>query len=436
MVQASATLDRPPGPSILPILSVNFVGMLGFSIVVPFMVFLVTKWGGNALVYGAVASTYSIFQLIGAPILGRWSDRYGRRKVLLLSQLGTLVSWAIFLIAFTLPLDEIMKIDSAVFGQFALTLPLIVMFVSRALDGLTGGNVSVANAYLADITTDETRSRNFGRMSISTNLGFVVGPALAGLLGGTIYGEVLPVFAGFLISAVASALIAFGLEDRPMHSLSEDPTVKNAAKVYGQGNKECFKLAHSGEISTRGILALPNMAVLLAVYFLVMFGFSFFYAGFPVYAAQGLGWSVSEAGSYFATLSVATVVAQGPVLAFVSGRIADKTLVTIGALVLATGFSLLLSGNMVMIYLAALFIALGNGVMWPTFMAVFSRAAGERYQGAVQGLAGSLGAAASILGLLGGGLLYGAIGAGVFLAAACVIALVALLSALCRADQA
>ncbi|MDH3691775.1 MAG: MFS transporter, partial [Gammaproteobacteria bacterium] len=89
--------------SLLPILSVNFVGTLGFSIVLPFLVFLVTKWGGNALIYGLLGATYSAFQLIGAPILGRWSDRYGRRKILLLSQLGTLLSWMIFLGAFLLP---------------------------------------------------------------------------------------------------------------------------------------------------------------------------------------------------------------------------------------------------------------------------------------------------------------------------------------------
>ena len=154
--------------SLLPILSVNFVGTLGFSIVLPFLVFLVTKWGGNALVFGLIGATYSIFQLIGAPILGRWSDKYGRRKILLLSQIGTLLSWAIFLLAFFLPVRIISEIDSTLFGQFSLTLPLVILFVARAADGITGGNVSVANAYLADITSEADRSKNFGRMPVST----------------------------------------------------------------------------------------------------------------------------------------------------------------------------------------------------------------------------------------------------------------------------
>ena len=85
--------------SLYPILSVNFVGTLGFSIVLPFLIFLVTRFGGNALIYGIMGATYSAFQLIGAPILGKWSDLQGRRKILLLSQVGTLISWFIFLLA-------------------------------------------------------------------------------------------------------------------------------------------------------------------------------------------------------------------------------------------------------------------------------------------------------------------------------------------------
>ena len=105
----------PEQPSILPILSVNFVGTLGFSIVVPFMVFLVAKWGGNAIIYGVAASTYSVFQLIGAPILGNLSDRLDRRVVLLMSQLGTLLSWVIFLIAFAVPTSALLEVKQKLY---------------------------------------------------------------------------------------------------------------------------------------------------------------------------------------------------------------------------------------------------------------------------------------------------------------------------------
>ena len=104
MLSVANIIERPASQvSIAPLLAVNFVGTLGFSIVTPFLVVLVTKWGGNAVVYGILAATYSFFQLFGAPVLGKMSDAIGRRRVLLLSQLGTLLSWGVFLVAFALP---------------------------------------------------------------------------------------------------------------------------------------------------------------------------------------------------------------------------------------------------------------------------------------------------------------------------------------------
>src|SRR6187200_559379 len=160
---------------IFPLLLVNFIGTLGFSIVLPFLVFLVMKFGGNAVVYSLLAAIYPAFQLIGAPILGKWSDIYGRKKVLLVSHGGTLIGWIFFLFALFLPIDNLFSITSPLIGTIVITLPLLVLFLARSVDGITGGNISVANAYLADISTDEDRSKNFGKMAISSNLGFIVG---------------------------------------------------------------------------------------------------------------------------------------------------------------------------------------------------------------------------------------------------------------------
>ena len=107
-----------------PILLVNFIGTLGFSIVLPFLVTLVLKFGGNAVVYGVMGATYSAFQLVGAPILGRWSDVYGRRRILLLSQAGTLASWVVFLAALYLPATALANVNSTMLGKFVLTVPL------------------------------------------------------------------------------------------------------------------------------------------------------------------------------------------------------------------------------------------------------------------------------------------------------------------------
>ena len=407
--------------SLLPVLSVNFVGTLGFSIVVPFLVFLVTKWGGNAIVYGLIGATYSAFQLIGAPILGRWSDRYGRRKILLLSQLGTLVSWLIFLIAFFVPVRIVGVIDSTTLGQFTLTLPLVLLFLARATDGITGGNVSVANAYLADITDEEDRTKNFGRMALSGNLGFVLGPALAGLLGATIYGAVLPVVAALLISIVATLIIVFGLKESDPCILTRAPSPRNMHKVFGQDHRECYSIRDPEKVGFRTILKISHVPRLLGVYFLVTLGFSFFYIGFPVHAVNELRWTITDIGMFFAYLSLVMVFVQGPVLARASNKLSEGALAFGGALILTIGFICLFWEAIPVIYLAATLIALGNGLMWPSVMAMLSNAAGDMHQGAVQGAGGSIGAIAGIVGLIAGGLLYNWLGAWVFVIAALVV---------------
>lgn len=428
---AGETEHSPGGTDqpLLPVLAVNFVGTLGFSIVVPFLVYLVTDWGGNALVYGLIGATYSAFQLIGAPVLGRWSDRVGRRKILLLSQAGTTVSWLIFVVAFFVPQASLVDVDSSMLGQFTLTIPLALLFLARAADGITGGNVSVANAYLADITPEADRSRNFGRMALSGNLGFVLGPALAGLLGATVYGELLPVIAALLIAVLATLIIAFGLEDCAPCAMTEPPAKRSLRKVAGQEHRDCYEIEDQAAASFTDLLKIDGVARLLGIYFLVMLGFSFFYVGFPVHAVEGLDWPVARTGLFFTYLSLVMVIMQGPVLARASERFSDSFLSVLGALVLTAGFAGLYFTNDVAVYLAATLIAIGNGLMWPSVMSLLSAAAGKTHQGAVQGVSGSVGAIASIAGLIGGGALYTLLDGWVFVLGALLILPVSALAA-------
>ncbi len=413
---------------VYPILSITFVGTLGFSIVLPFLIFLVTRLGGNALIYGVMGATYSAFQLIGAPILGRWSDRFGRKRVLLLSQLGTLASWGIFLVALALPLTRMFDVDSPLLGQFTITVPLVVLFLARALDGITGGNVSVANAYLADITAEEDRAANFGKMAVASNLGFIFGPALAGVLGATAFGEFPPVMAAFLISVVASFLIAFRLREQPPCVLRADPELANTRKIMGQEHKECFCMAATAQLSTGQILRLPGIALLLAIYFLVFLAFNFFYIAFPVYAVTDLGWELTDTGLYFSFMGLVMATVQGPVLKRASAIWSDQTLVLFGSLLLATSFGFFTSQTTWVIYAGTVLLAVGNGLMWPSLMAIISKTAGADVQGAVQGLAGSAGAVASITGLLVGGLMFGVLGGTVFVLSAAITTLVFLMA--------
>jgi DHA1 family tetracycline resistance protein-like MFS transporter len=406
---------------LFPVLLVNFIGTLGFSIVLPFLVFVVLRLGGNALIYGIVGATYPALQMVGAPILGRWSDRYGRRRILLISQAGTLVSWVLFAIALALPVVEIAAVEAPVLGSFRLTLPLLLILVARALDGLTGGNISVANAYVADVSPEAERSRNFGRMGVSSNLGFIVGPALAGLLGATAMGEMLPVLAALVVSLVATLLIAFYLPESMRCELPERTDETRVGKVFGQEIRSCYAGQKADEEAPAKVWALPQMPRMMTIYMVVFLAFNFFYTAFPIRAAADLGWRVIDTGLYFAVLSAMMVVVQGPVLGALSKRYSDARLMLVGGVILSGNFALLLSGTTAVVYLAAVLFAAGNGIMWPSVQSLLSKLAGERHQGAVQGIAGSVGGLASIVGLVGGGLLFEAVGASTFVVSAVLI---------------
>ncbi len=422
-------MKRPNKNSgIFPILLINFIGTLGFSIVMPFLVFLVTKFHGNALAYGIMGAVYPFFQLIGAPVLGKWSDVRGRKKILLLSSAGTALAWVIFLIALYVPVTDLLVIDLQIAGAIVITLPLLILFVARALDGITGGNISVANAYLADVTSEKQRNKNFGKLSISSNLGFIAGPALAGILGATIYGEILPVAAALLISVVATFLIKFYLPEAVPKKYEESPDRINIEKVMGLENKECFKLEGEDNITLKKILKLGYIPFLLVLYFLIFLGFNFFYTSFPVHVVQKFGWSLGRMGMYFAILSFIMVIVQGPVLSYASKRFSDSVLIIAGNVILATNFLLLYFENQFLYYLAAVLFAVGNGLMWPSFLSLLSKAAGKKFQGSVQGFASSMGSLASVTGLIIGGVLYESLGAGTFLISACIIYLVFFLS--------
>ena len=414
--------------SLFPLLLINFIGTLGFSIVLPFLVFLVIDLGGNAIVYGILNATYPAFQLIGAPILGRSSDIYGRKRILLLSHGGTLAGWIIFLVALFLPVNYLLSINSSIIGTFAITLPLAALFLSRAIDGLTGGNVSVADAYVADISSDENRSKNFGKMAISSNLGFIVGPALAGILGATIYGETLPVLAALILSLVVMAVIIFTLKETKCSILTEVPEKNQVGKMFSFESKECYKTANPKGLKFRDVFKLKHISFLLLLYFLIFLGFNIFYTAFPVHAVAGLGWTVTQMGIFYAVLSGIMALVQGPVLRKASKRFSEEQLVIIGSMILGTNFILLISSDITLIYGAAVLFAVGNGLMWPSVMSILSNRAGTVYQGTVQGVANSFGSLASIIGLMIGGLLYDVLGATTFLVSAGIIFTVFILS--------
>jgi MFS family permease len=309
-------------------------------------------------------------------------------------------------------------------GAFILTVPLAMLFFSRALDGITGGNVSVANAYLADITKDKDRKKNFGKMTASANLGFIVGPALAGLLGYTVFEEKLPVLAALLISLIAIFVIAARLKEINPCILKGSVDQLKTRKIMGQEIKECHSIEGADSQSLGALLKGKGILLMLILYFLTFLAFSFFYVAFPVYAVNDLGWSIFQLGVFFSVLSGAMVLVQGPVLSKLSGKYSDESLIISGSILLGLSFLFFRMESGAAIYGGALLFAAGNGIMWPSFLSVVARLGGNN-QGAIQGYASSAGSLASILGLLMGGILFTQMGNLTFLIPSVLMVIIA-----------
>ena len=165
---------------LLPIFVIVFTNILGAGVILPILPLVAEgQFGATALQATMLASAYFAAQFIAAPWLGRLSDRYGRRPVLIVSQIGTILSFVLFSLA--APLGEVL--DSAGL-TLAISGGLIILYLARILDGITGGNITTAQAYITDVSTPETRAQSLGLISAAFSLGFIFGPAFGGLLAG------------------------------------------------------------------------------------------------------------------------------------------------------------------------------------------------------------------------------------------------------------
>jgi MFS family permease len=405
-----------------PILAVHFLGTLGFSLAIPFLVFIVIDLGGASWTYGLVGATYSLFQLVGAPLLGKWSDRAGRRPVLVASQTGTLIAWLMFLVALSMPLLGLGEVAGA-----TLTVPLLLVFLARALDGATGGDISVANAYVADLTREhpEVRQAAFGRMGMAASLGFVVGPALAGVLGNTGWGPRLPIAVAAVFAAATTGAILVLLREPKRRCPKGPPPPDLLATALHQQAKPCDK-APAKKVLRNGLASRPVTLALMAT-FVLFLGFNFFFATFPIHAVKVYKWDTAELGLFFATLAGVMFFAQGPVLSLAARRLPRRVVFALGmgCLTLALLVYSLPVGPVT--YLGAVLFAIGNGLSWPTFQTRVAEIAGER-QGVVQGAVTSASSLASVIGLLTGALVYPTLGGSLFFVAAGMFVLMMVLT--------
>lgn len=278
------TLNPGEGPldranrSLTTLFFVVLADMIGFGFIIPLLPYYAKQFGASDLLIGLLGATYPFGQFFAAPLIGRLSDKFGRKRALLLSVGGTFVS------LLTL--------------GFAKSLPLI--FISRLTDGLTGGNITVAQSYISDLTDARDRAKSLGLIGAAFGLGFIVGPAFGGLLSR--FGYSVPAFVAAAISFTNLLLISFLLPD------SKPANAKEVSFTFGE---------------LRNTIGQPHLASLLLSKVFYSLAFTMFEAGFALFAMRRLNLEVSSTSFILTYVGVLVAFSQGFLVRIVTKRASE-----------------------------------------------------------------------------------------------------------------
>jgi MFS transporter, DHA1 family, tetracycline resistance protein len=323
-----------------------FVNLIGFGIIIPLLPFYAETFGASPVVIGLLFAVFSLCQLLAAPALGDLSDRYGRRPILVFSLAGTVVS----------------------FVMLALAHSIAMLFLARIVDGLSGGNISTARAYVADVTEPKDRARAYGLIGAAFGLGFIMGPAISGVLAKVSY--TAPIWAAAALTLGATAMAWLWLPE----------TVHRAQA--GTGNP----FSYLPELFQRAA-----MRRVLTIDFIYWFAFSIFQTTFALFAARRFEFDASRTGYFLAGFGVLGAVIQGGLIRPIVRRAGDKATFVAGIVCSVAGLvAAALAHSVALFALALVPLAFGMGFGHPTVSSLVSRAARGDEQGRVQGAASAV----------------------------------------------
>lgn len=351
------------------VIFVVFVDLLGFGLILPLLPYYATTFGANDFTAGLLIASYAAMQLIGAPVLGRLSDRFGRRPILLVSIFGTFLGFLLL--------------------GFANSL--WILFASRILDGFTGGNLSVAQAYISDVTDEKNRSMGLGMIGAAFGIGFIIGPATGGFLSQ--WGYAVPAFLAASLALINLVLVAFWLPE----SLTPEKRAAMPEKQPG------FTLS-----ALLDALKRPFSGSLLITRFFFGLPFAIFQTIFSLYALKKFNLDGQQTGLILAYVGVLSVIVQGFLIGQLTRRFREDTLIAVSVVVMA--FSLLgwaLSPSVVWLIIILAPTAVSGGILNTILASTLTKAVEPQEIGGILGISASVESLTRVIAPTLGGALLG-----------------------------
>ena len=370
---------------LLTIFLIVFIDLLGFSLILPLLPYYAETYGANATLVGLLVASYAAAQLVGAPLLGRLSDRYGRRPILLISVAGTLVGF--LLLGFA---DPIGRFFAGMIAPPAVNAFILgVLFASRILDGLTGGNITVAQAYITDVTDEQNRARGLGMIGAAFGLGFIIGPATGGLL--STWGYSLPAFVAASVSFVNLLLIYFLLSESLTITQRGDPALRKRPPFTLQALLQALKR--------------PRVGPLLYLRFFYGLAFATFQGIFSLYA-QEIGLSSQTTGFVLAYVGVLSVIVQAGLIGLLTRHFRDNALLVTGLWMMTGGLlAWAFTRHLWLLLVVLLPLALAGGVLNTVIQSAITKMVERQEVGGILGITTSLEAVTRVIAPSAGGLL-------------------------------
>jgi len=359
-----------------PLVISNLLFEAGNNIIIPFIVFIVFSLNGSKILAGILAATYALFEFFAAPTMGKMSEIFGKKAVLLFTQTGTAVSWFIFLIALQV-------------GKTQPTLAFFLLFLARALDGCTAGQISLFLTYLSELSFKKEKKMLMHLFILSSHWGTFMGALTGSILYFFYPNEKLLVLCAFAISLFCLLFLYWKLPD--IRSTPPSPP--------------SFQIPYKKWIvDLKTLVQFKHTKLFLFLYFIIVLNADSFHIIFSILASEQLNWSIFHFGIFKGGLSGLTFIIQYFLMKRLFKLFSNIQLLFLGLGLMTMSFYFFSQPHFFPILLSMVLFSFGNGILWPSFLNLFSQLSPD--QSLLQGLGRSMASLASLMGLSLGSMLY------------------------------